>query len=535
MTHNILEKHYAAFYDMVFQSQHHLDARRYVPAAVYAQIAASYAMQKHPSIFTCGHLELILRIIGQKTVRDVVRCTDRTLPYGTPRRVLHVLTQALGLGGNTRMTWRWIEQDGNRFHSVALTRQGLMPVPSQICQSLQSMGGQLVSLDEHAGTLIDWARRLRRLAADVDLVVLNIHPNDIIPLLAFANRKGLPPIVLLNQADHIFWLGTSISDLVVNQRESGAQLTQKRRGISPERFGLLPIVVPSTTRVLSRVEAKRQLGLAEDTVMLLSIARAVKYGPMDDCSPTINALVLPDALLPVLNRHSNAVLYVVGPDDRGSWAAARAATGGRVRAMGRREDTAVFYQAADIYLDSFPFTSNTSLLEAGMYATPLVTCFPYSDDARVLGADTPALRQIVLETHEVTEYQGLVTRLIEDENYRRAIGAKTRDTITTVHTGNGWRNYLLDLYQQSLSVERLKAIPDLDEYRYVSDLDMLLLKISKAPVDLKELIQAYMRQLPLDLRLPLWLKLLQETGNTRPGLLLPEWLGVRLMKLISKP
>ena len=48
------------------------------------------------------------------------------------------------------------------------------------------------------------------------------------PVLAFADKR-CPPVALLNHADHIFWLGSTISDLIINQRDIGKVLSEERR------------------------------------------------------------------------------------------------------------------------------------------------------------------------------------------------------------------------------------------------------------------------------------------------------------------
>ena len=127
---------------------------------------------------------------------------------------------------------------------------------------------------------------------------------------------------------------------------------------------------------MRRPTPRSQLGIPADAVVLLSVGTGFKYTPIDGPG-------FLETLLPVVRRHENVVLLVVGPKPSGEWARAAEATGGRVRALGRQLDTAVLYEAADIYLDSFPFTSPTAMLEAGSYGLPLVAYSPHRRDAEV--------------------------------------------------------------------------------------------------------------------------------------------------------
>ena len=48
--------------------------------------------------------------------------------------------------------------------------------------------------------------------AKADLVVLHAHNIDTIPMFALAGMKNRPRTVLLNHADHSFWLGVDFVD-----------------------------------------------------------------------------------------------------------------------------------------------------------------------------------------------------------------------------------------------------------------------------------------------------------------------------------
>ena len=110
---------------------------------------------------------------------------------------------------------------------------------------------------------LSWAKRLRQIAHRADIVVLHIGNRDIVPMIAFANKEQLPPIVYLDHSDHLFWLGACISDIVVNFRKSGMRLSQERRGIEARRNVMLPIPLECFPRTFSRREAKMHLGFPE--------------------------------------------------------------------------------------------------------------------------------------------------------------------------------------------------------------------------------------------------------------------------------
>jgi glycosyltransferase involved in cell wall biosynthesis len=443
-----------------------------------------------------------------------------------PQHVLHILTKALDVGGDTRMVWRWIQQDSTRQHSVVLTRQGALRVPALLQDAVRAAGGQITILNEKRGGLREWAQHLRSLAQEVDLIAVHVHPNDVLPAIAFAIRQDVPPIVYVNHADHVFWVGTSACDLVVSVRGSGAALVQTRRHISAERNALLPLSLPSFVRTHTRTEAKALLGLPPQAVVLLSVARPHKYDPVKHHNG-LDAFCWPETLIPILARHPEAVLLVVGPEPRGRWAEAAAKTQNRIRALGTRDDTALFYQAADVYLDSFPFASVTSLLEAGSYGVPLLSFDPFDGTARVLAADSPGLDQHLIKARDIEAYEAMLEDLLCSPSKRTKIGTQTQHAIAESHSGQSWSKALEYVYERAMSLTRTESIVGEDQPS-ITELDELLPCVFHNDFSLDTIIQHHLRLMPTELRYSTWASLMLRHRQFYPGLLLPEWVGVYL-------
>ena len=113
------------------------------------------------------------------------------------------------------------------FHTFGVTTQNVF------CTKIASRLGDrvgLTMLDTAPGSLLYRAARLRALASTSDLVVSHCHPFDVVPALAFADRRGLPPVVYIDNTDHVFWVGVRAYDRVVHLRRSGQDLALHRRG-----------------------------------------------------------------------------------------------------------------------------------------------------------------------------------------------------------------------------------------------------------------------------------------------------------------
>ncbi len=363
------------------------------------------------------------------------------------------------------MLWRWIESDAGNRHSVALTRQ-TTPLPESLISAVQVSGGSVLFANRRIGGMLSWARALQPAFAGADLIVLHTHNQDIIPLLALAGMADRPPALLLNHADHIFWVGAGLVDAVVSTRRSGHALCAARRGIPAERNFLLPLCLQDVPRSASRADAKQSIGLPEDSVVLLTIARAVKFRSLGGCS-------FADALVPVLRGDPRRHLVVVGPRGTVDWSAAETEVPSQITVLAERADTQAFYDAADIYVDSFPFPSITSLLEAGLHGIPIVTRYPYRPGSEVMGADSVGMDDVLIRETTAKGFQATLLSLATDGRRRTELGEHTRASIEARNTGRGWRQDLAALYAAVLKLPRRSPPEPLDGPPQFEELDTL--------------------------------------------------------------
>jgi glycosyltransferase involved in cell wall biosynthesis len=384
----------------------------------------------------------------------------------------------------------------------------------------------LYQVDSNIGGLIYRAKTLQQLASRYDVIVLHIHPYDVVPIIALSQKVDRPPVIFMNHADHVYWLGVSISDIVAHFRTSGLRLSMARRTIDHKRCAILPIPIPPADRRMSQSEAKRKLNLSDADVVLLSIASAYKYKGRS----TISFL---DAIVPVVKKCGNAVLLVVGPDEKDLRLNADPATTRRVRLYGKRDDILLFYQAADIYLDSLPFPSLTSLLDAGMFGMPLVSYCAHPRSSEVLCVDDPGLIRSLLRAEDFQTYRETITELVNSKELRERLSEKTRAEICDIHDRQ-WPGYLEDIYGHALSIP-IKVKPQEDADQMVQgELDLRLMRYDR---DLGfgrhvyRIIRSHYLLLPLRFRLKLWAQTINNVSSFIPLFLLPDWLYTVCIKL----
>ncbi|MBD2493030.1 glycosyltransferase [Nostoc sp. FACHB-280] len=519
---NLIPQNFAVFHSLLLQAKTLVKRRKYEDGTVCAEMAAKFACGQPCGLFVSWELEQVLLEIGKHAIKQNSYLKKEAVisKSNRPKNILHVCTSVMSIGGHSRMLWRWMQQDQESIHSLALTKQESQEIPQILQDCVSKSDGKIYVLNQESDNIISRATKLREIAATADLVILHVYNQDVIPMIAFANKEQSPPVVFVDYADHLFWLGVSISDLVVNLRESGMRLSQKRRGVEAQRNVLLPTIVDPTYRELSRAEAKQKLGIAEDTIVLLSIARSVKY------SRAVNGMTYADAHIPILQQYQNACLLVVGANNPGDWSTAIEQTQGRIKAITETQNTAIYYQAADIYVDSFPFVSITSLLEAGSYGVPLVSRYPYSSDAaEILGADMPGLTGNLIRVRNVEEYTDVLSHLIADETYRLTLGEATRNKISQAHWPENWRSFLENVYTVATTVKPITDTLAAKDQMFLGEPDVFLPNVHGWYFDFTLAIQPFLTFIPFTKRLYYWYKLVRKHGlQNRLSLLLPNWL-----------
>lgn len=410
----------------------------------WAACAGKVAWKAHPGYYVSCEMEALLVKIGRHLHERV--CAPVMLSEDGRRRWLHVLTSAHGVGGHTRFVERWIRRQidvNDDAHSVLLLDQGKNPVPVWLQEAVVSTGGRITLL-ESSSSPVDCALKLRAAARyTADVVVQHVHPNDPIPAAAFA-VNDLPPVLLLNHADHVYWTGFSSTDRIIDIRLKGQALTRRRRTSTGLQF--LPI--PLVSRPLGNKKSSREkLGLPSDQVVVLSIGGGYKYKPY-------GGLSFIEAAVKLCQANNNILVLVVGPPaDSEEWKRASDRTGGKLRTLGTINQIEDYYHACDIYLDSFPIGSLTASLDAALYGKPVVmspcTITPLLGiDHAYDGMEPP---QNSLEAY--LEYIGC---LVNDSQSRDEMGARQRASISGVHVGGGWNQYLVDLIKDIPSCHRTR-------------------------------------------------------------------------------
>ncbi|MEI6239528.1 MAG: hypothetical protein WCR51_04005 [Planctomycetia bacterium] len=111
---------------------------------------------------------------------------------------------------------------------------------------------------------------------------------------------------------------------------------------------------------------------------------------------------------------------------------------GRVLCMGTVPSPTRHRAAADIYLDSYPFCSITSMLESAALGTPVVAYQPYPEELEILYSECPWLpadRHLARDPGHLVE---LLDALIDDRSLRQELAVRTIEGMEQ-HSPRAWR------------------------------------------------------------------------------------------------
>lgn len=421
-----------AFSRLLDVAEAKLRRRKFSSAVQWCRIAANFAMTNATAELRSERLEAILDLVADLALAP----SSAQVPAGAPRRVLHVVTEAAAFGGLPRFAARWMSRDSSSCSSVVVTHERM--VQEALSRTALDTGGVAVALG--VGDPVARARELRWIAGDADLIVCHLQPDDPVPAVAFGPGYTGPPVAVVNHADHLFLVAPTGASLFVDFRSVGSELSKRGRGYSPDSMFQLPLLVPTPGLRLSRELAREALGIDPGSVVAVSLARPVKFQDTR-VEPRFS-----DMVASALEANPALTLCAVGPQPHDEpWPGLLARFPNQLLVTGPVADPSGHLAAADLYVDPFPFSSLTSLLEASNAGVPVVTLDGHAGLCRTFGiAD-----YVGPADDRPTEASGLlarITTLVDDAQARLESGLAARRTYDDLTPEASWLHQLEAMY-----------------------------------------------------------------------------------------
>ncbi|MEH7526613.1 glycosyltransferase, partial [Bacillus sp. JJ1503] len=431
----IIDSNKVQFMGFLNNANNSLNDRNYEQASRWIYEAAKFASENHPGLYTSNESERIL-IECAKNLPDAAALENLNITRNNQqkkRRVLHIISEGYVTGGHTRLVKNWVAKDKDSVHSLITTWQ-LQTSPEWLLNEIKHSGGWIYSLEEK-DKFIERASELRKIAYEwADIVVLHVHMFDPIPIMAFGVEGG-PPVLFMNHGDHVFWIGKTIIDYLINFRASGLELSLNRRGISNNAILPIPLTLP-TLQSKDKSKIRETLGISEEKIVLLTIATPYKFNSFGE----IHYI---DIIKRMLNIHEDVIAIVIGPNNAREWERAYKETNGRILPLGMRQDIEEFYCISDIYVDSYMFGSVTSALDGGLTGLPIVAL--ENKHNKTLSFNDISYSYFNKEFHKIEDYLYYVNKLIINKEFRECEGRQLSHKIKEDHIDN-WTKKLNEIY-----------------------------------------------------------------------------------------
>lgn len=400
--------------------------------ANYLQQLSSFAWGNCTGFYASWRLESILNKIGESLHGQRSECNEKN----TKRKVLHVATGLYETGGHTRLLFNWIMNDINSSHSVVLTRQQECELPNKLINEFGLEKKLFYHLKANT-TVCEKSIELRNLSFEYDFVILHIHPDDVIPVIAFSHNERKPTILFVNHADHIFWLGVSVSDFVLQIREPVLSIDVKRRGIN-KQF-LLPIIIENTSLINEEIssKARQKLEIPDDRLLLLTTGSEYKYKPDDKYN-------FYESILKIVKENSNVIVYIAGVGSVSEYARKYEHPQIFFKGLISQRELCLYEDACDIYVEGFPLSSFTALLQPALKGKAVHLMY---DPASVTVLFNEMSGNGFSYTPNLTKWHEELSKLINDTDYRRQLQTKQYDYLKSNYSKELWRNKLEKIYK----------------------------------------------------------------------------------------
>jgi len=430
-----VHRHHQLFVGMLARVRQLVSEGNYDAALQAAGECAHSAWMQHSGLFASPELEALLADVGH-----TLPSAERKAPADGMRRVLTIMTSVHAVGGHSRIAWRWIGLDTGSVHTLVLTQQEGRALPEQLVALQQTGQVCIVQLDEPSW--LGRAASLRDLVAGADQVVLLTHPDDVLACTAVPAVHPAPPVLTMDHASHVFWLGVGITTLAIN---TATMVLEHRRGIPRENIGwaLLPMDFPRLERP-SVLDVRAAYGIPVDAPLLLSAGSPFKYWPIEGCG-------LATLVAPALDQNPAAHLLVVGVTEAPHWIPLQQRFAGRVHLSGYlpEPDLVACYHACDVYIDSAPLSSPTTVLEAAALGKPIVRYAPVDWRGTGFSLEFDCIPADFYLWTTPQAYATDISRLLNDPQFRHWRGDFCRKAVRLYYAEDTFRHSIELLYAKA--------------------------------------------------------------------------------------
>lgn len=338
-----------------------------------------------------------------------------------PQSTLHVLTTSYLTGGHTRCAERWIAlSPKTEIHSCLIIKQH-GPIPQRLFEVCSDHDGKVIILDRNL-SLTEAAKQLRINASNYSKIILYTHPNDPTPIVAFATPQFLRPVIYFNHADHIFWLGRSISDVVAEINSSGKRLSEEYRCAHSYLLGIPPDTTAKTTPIQQEITSL----LPKDKKIIFSSGDNSKFLPIGESNFSV-------IIETIFSIEQDICFVILGANKKNSfWKQLKARYKNNLLLLESLpyDKYISCLQKADIVIDSFPIGGGTAIIDAINYNIPVLSFKPLHQSDFVMDSECNCAT--------LSDLRNKTINVLTSESYRKTFSEKLKSSYETTQGVSSW-------------------------------------------------------------------------------------------------
>jgi len=343
--------------------------------------------------------------------------------------VVFLMTSIHDAGGHSKIAWRWMQADTEQSFSLLLTAQGKSPVPEQL-EELQREGRVACHVLEANLAPLERCRAARDALSKAPLIVMNIHPDDVVGAVAAACLRHIARAIFINHAFYTFSVGISFARALACTSPAAVEIAVRERRVSPQHLFWYRNAPEWEAAQISvdPAQLRETLGVPEGAVLLLSSGTEYKFYPLRGRS-------LFDLVSPVLEDRPNVYLVVVGIRSTKSFFQGPLFDRfkGRIRLIPpvKERELLNYLAACDIYLESAPFHSGGASQQAMLLGKPVINYTEPQAYESYLSPQFFSVDDFSWFHFSVDAYRSDLNALIDSDALRQERGRALREQVSS--------------------------------------------------------------------------------------------------------
>ncbi|RKX56977.1 MAG: hypothetical protein DRP29_08975 [Thermodesulfobacteriota bacterium] len=332
-----------------------------------AIISSTFAWSYHFDVWYDDEIEELLKNIGKK-ILSTIYFKKNNIKLNS-NSILFITTYFTDTGGHTETLKIWIQHLSEEFQKIYIVSTEIFNKTTEFesVNFLKKFATLWILSEEKS--YFNKIHKLIEIICKVSpkYIVLFIDPNDAVTLSTLSALKEFLEfkIIFFNHADHVFWLGKNITDILVEFRSYSLNISKKFRNFSKKQ-----IVIPLTTNINQRKIKNKKLFYLKEQAKSISISIGSPYKFVSDgfwdYFKVIEKILIkhPDHIHILITKptyYIKKVLKSFSPEIRS-----------RVKLIPGTSDPLPYYKIADFLIESFPVIGGTVRVEAIALGLPII-------------------------------------------------------------------------------------------------------------------------------------------------------------------